>query len=67
MQPITVAPVTTVVSEIIADCLLDGWGIDDVNDIALQVVNAISPQADPKDPCKWTITLPSADGTLPDS
>lgn len=66
MQPITVAPVTRTVSEVIADCLDDGWGLEDVDDIALQVVNALSPQPDPGNPKRWWITLPSADGTDPD-
>jgi hypothetical protein len=61
VDSLAAAPVTRTISSAIYDCLIEGWDAQDVDDIALVVVNALSPQPDPDDPCKWTITLPSAD------
>ena len=65
-QPITLAPVTRTISTLLYDCLVDGWGIEDVDDIALFVASQLSTRPDPDNPRRWWITLPSADGSDPD-
>jgi hypothetical protein len=67
MQPITIAPVTRTILEVLVDCFEDGWSEEDADDIAFNIANALSPQPDPDDPCKWTITLASPDGPACDS
>ena len=68
-QPILIAPVTRAIAQVINDWLDDLFvdlDEDEVELIACSIANDLSAQPDPDDPCRWWITLPSADGTDPD-
>lgn len=64
VQPITIAPVSRRISNLLAACLDDDW--DDPDEIAGFIANQLSARPDPDDPRRWWITLPSADGSDPD-
>jgi hypothetical protein len=74
-QPILIAPVTRVIARVLDAWLYDlrdgdVWGEltdEEISDVACDIADSLNPRPDPDDPCKWWITLPSADGTLPQS
>lgn len=63
------APLTRTITAVLSDWLEDPEMQKDIviEDIAANIARILSPQPDPDDPRKWVITLPTADGTRPDS
>ena len=57
-------PVSRRIASLLSACLEEEW--DDPDEIGGFVAQQLSPRADPDDPRRWWITLPSADGSDPD-
>jgi hypothetical protein len=60
-HPITIAPVSRTIALLLRSCLEEE--LDDPDEIGGFIAQQLSPRADPNDPRRWWITLPSADGS----